>query len=275
MAKTASTEDLIREALERALADPAPRKLHGTKANPGIFLSSSAAAKAAAQQCLQQALIAVCGEQRTKSKVVPLYGLAPAGIAYLLEHDPLQQLLAATQDAVERLVQTGADCQQTLTCVQQQAVRLQDVIQQAAARLQPPDLEPMLAAVRTASAQGQGAERPGTDGQRASASEPTVDHGSSPVSGAASARLADALQQHVQQHQRQSPMRLLDMPQLFRFARSREPALTLGQFHDLVRRLSDAGRIRLSPFTQAMYQLQEPECAMIVGREIMYYVEGV
>ena len=272
MAKTASTEDLIREALERALADPTPRKLHGTKANPGIFLSSSAAAKAAAQQCLQQALIAVCGEQRTKSKVVPLYGLAPAGIAYLLEHDPLQQLLAATQDAVERLVQTGADCQQTLTRVQQQAVRLQDVIQQAAARLQPPDLEPMLAAVRTASSQGQGAERPGTDGQPASASAPTVERGASPVSDA---RLADALQQHVQQHQRQSPMRLLDMPQLFRFARSREPALTLGQFHDLVRRLSDAGRIRLSPFTQAMYQLQEPECAMIVGREIMYYVEGV
>jgi hypothetical protein len=274
MAKTASTGDLIREALERALADPTPRKLHGTKANPGVFLTSSAAAKAAAQQCLQQALIVVCGEQRTKSKVVPLYGLAPAGVAYLLEHDPLQQLLAATQDAVERLIQTGTDCQQTLTRVQQQAVRLQEVIQRAAAQLQPPDLEAMLAAVQTVSSQGQGADRPGPDGRSARVSEPTVGHGAS-VSGASSSRLADELQQHVQQHQRQSSMRLLEMPQLFRFARSREPALTLGQFHDLVRRLSDAGRIRLSPFTQAMYQLQEPECAMIVGREIMYYVEGV
>jgi hypothetical protein len=87
--------------------------------------------------------------------------------------------------------------------------------------------------------------------------------------------LADELQQHVQQHKRQSPLRPLDLPQLFRFARSRQPDLSLGQFHDLVRRLSDAGRIRLSPFTQAMYQLPEPQCAMIVGREIMYYVEGV
>ena len=86
---------------------------------------------------------------------------------------------------------------------------------------------------------------------------------------------ADELLQHVQQHKRQSPLRPIDMPQLFRFARTRQPALSLGQFHDLVRRLTEAGRIRLSPFTQAMYQLPEPECALIVGREIMYYVEGV
>ena len=86
---------------------------------------------------------------------------------------------------------------------------------------------------------------------------------------------APPLLQHVQQQKRQAPLRPLDLPQLFRFARSRQPALSLGSFHDLVRRMADAGQVRLSPFTQAMYQLPEPECAMIVGREIMYYVEGV
>ncbi len=74
MAKSAGVEELVLEAIERALADPCPRKLHGSKANPGIFLASSAAAKAAAQQCLEMGLIAPCGEQRTKSKVTPFCG---------------------------------------------------------------------------------------------------------------------------------------------------------------------------------------------------------
>jgi len=265
MAKTASPEELVLEAIERALADPTPRKVHGTKANPGIFLASSAAAKAAAQLCQERGLIVPCGEQRTKSKAVPLYGLAPAGISHLLAHDPLRQLLTATQDGVARLAQTSAECLQTLENVQQQAAKLQEVVQHAATRIQPPDVEKMLAAVRTAqgAAGGGAADRPlaGAAGS------------GRPLAGAAG--FADELLQHVLQHKRQSPLRPIDLPQLFRFARSRQPALSLGQFHDLVRRLADAGRVRLSPFTQAMYQLPEPECAMIVGREIMYYVEGV
>lgn len=264
MAKTASPEELVLEAIERALADPTPRKLHGTKANPGIFLASSAAAKAAAQLCLDRGLLVTCGQQRTKSKITPLYGIGPAGVGYLLERDPLRQLLTATQDGVARLNETSAECQQTLKSVQEQIVRLQQVVQQASARLQPPDAEKMLAAVRTAQAAAGGAT---TD-------RPLADAASSDA-GPASPKLADELLQHVQQHKRQSPLRPIDLPQWFRFARSRQPALSLGQFHDLVRRLADAGRIRLSPFTQAMYQLPEPECAMIVGREIMYYAEGV
>ena len=274
MAKTASPEELVLEAIQRALADPTPRKMHGTKANPGIFLASSAAAKAAAQQCLDQGLIVPCSQQRTKSKATPLYGISPAGVSYLLDHDPLRQLLATTQEGVARLAQTSADCQQTLESVQEQAARLQEVVQHATARIQPPDVEKMLAAVRTAqgAAGGAAADRPlagaaGLNGPLAGAS------GSR--GGPAIPQLADELLQHVQQHKRQSPLRPIDLPQLFRFARSRQPALSLGQFHDLVRRLTEAGRIRLSPFTQAMYQLAEPECAMIIGREIMYYVEGV
>jgi hypothetical protein len=265
MAKSAGVEELVLEAIERALADPSPRKLHGTKASPGIFLASSAVAKAAAQRCLDLGLITPCGEQRTKSKVTPLYGIAPAGIKYLLDHDPLRQLLAATQDGVARLAQTSADCQQTLARVQQQVTRLQEAVQNAASRLQPPDIEKMLAAV--SAARGAAATAAGT----AAGSTAAV----SANSAAPNAELASALVQHLQQHKRQAPLRPLDLPQLFRFAQSRQPALSLGSFHDAIRRLADTGQIRLSPFTQAMYQLPEPQCAMIVGREIMYYVEGV
>jgi hypothetical protein len=251
------------EAIERALADPSPRKLHGTKGNPGIFLASSAVAKAAAQRCLDLGLLAPCGEQRTKSKVTPLYGIAPAGVQYLLEHDPLQRLLAATQDGVTRLAQTSVDCQQTLARMQQQVTKLQEAVHNAASRLQPPDIEKMLAAVsvaRDAAATGPAA------GSRA---------GSPASSAGTNAELDAALLQYLQQHKRQAPLRPLDLPQLFRLAQSRQPALSLGSFHDVVRRLADARQLRLSPFTQAMYQLPEPQYAMIVGREIMYYVESV
>ena len=87
--------------------------------------------------------------------------------------------------------------------------------------------------------------------------------------------MAAELFRHLQQQKRQTPLRPVDLPQLFRFARSRQPALTLGQFHDLLRRMAEARQLRLSPFTRAMYQLPEPECALIVGREVMYYAECV
>jgi len=204
----------------------------------------------------------VRGEVRTKSKVTPLYGLGPAGIKHLLEHDPLRQLLAATHDGVARLGRTSADCQQTLRQMQQQVAQLQEVIQDAANRLQAPDLERMLSAVTVGGATAAGA-----------GAGPAV--ASTASSPAADSQLSGAVLQHLQQHKRQTPLRPLDLPQLFRFARSRQPALSLGSFHDMVRRLADAGQIRLSPFTQAMYQLAEPECAMIVGREMMYYAECV
>ena len=52
-----------------------------------------------------------------------------------------------------------------------------------------------------------------------------------------------------------------------------EGAVSLGQFHDALRSLSAAGLVRLSPWTQAMYQLTDPECCLLTGREIMGYAE--
>ena len=48
--------------------------------------------------------------------------------------------------------------------------------------------------------------------------------------------------------------------------------VTLGQFHDALRELNAAGVVRLSPWTGAMYQLEQPECCLILGREIIGYV---
>ena len=256
MAKSVGLDELILEAIERALADPVPRKLHGTKTNPGVFLSATASAKAAAQRCLELKLIEPRSELKSKTKAVPLYGIAPAGVAYLLERDPVRNILTSTQTGIENLSRLAAACNQTLLQVQKQLATLGDVVKNTATRLQPPDVSQLLTAVQQAQSPGASAEGRG---------------GPSP----SDLELQSALLSFVQQQQRQAPLRPVELPQLYRFTRSRQPALTLGQFHDLVRRMAESRQVRLSPFTQAMYQLSEPECAMIIGREVMYYVEGV
>jgi hypothetical protein len=55
-----------------------------------------------------------------------------------------------------------------------------------------------------------------------------------------------------------------------------EPA-TIGELHDAVRALVDAKRVRLHPFTQAMYLLPDAggSYCLIHGNEIMAYCEAL
>lgn len=59
---------------------------------------------------------------------------------------------------------------------------------------------------------------------------------------------------------------------LYRDLRRQIPTLTIGEFHDVVRRLVESDEIRLSPWTGALYQLPEPELALLIGHEVLYYV---
>lgn len=80
-------------------------------------------------------------------------------------------------------------------------------------------------------------------------------------------RLAIAEQVTASRH----PVRL---GELYRDVQAEHGPLTLGTFHDALRDLSAGGAIRLEPYTGAMYQLQDPECCLLVGREIMAYADG-
>lgn len=59
--------------------------------------------------------------------------------------------------------------------------------------------------------------------------------------------------------------------ELYRAVAAQVGPLTLGQFHDALRDLAASGAVRLEPWTGAMYQLQDPECCLLVGREIIGY----
>ncbi len=61
------------------------------------------------------------------------------------------------------------------------------------------------------------------------------------------------------------------LPELYRQTRARRTRLTVGQFHDALRRLYASGKIYLHPWTGPLYELPEPACALLVGHEVSYY----
>ncbi len=63
--------------------------------------------------------------------------------------------------------------------------------------------------------------------------------------------------------------------ELFERLRARRLPLTVGQFHDTLRTLRNAGRVRLSAWTGPLYELPEPALALLVGHEVLYYVQPV
>lgn len=64
------------------------------------------------------------------------------------------------------------------------------------------------------------------------------------------------------------------LPELYRQARAAAPTLSIGHFHDGLRRLIEQGQIYLHPWTGPLYDLPEPTLALLVGHEIAYYASA-
>jgi hypothetical protein len=84
--------------------------------------------------------------------------------------------------------------------------------------------------------------------------------------------LAAVLRMATEQRQA-NPFQRLTLPQVFERLKAQRPELSLGQFHDGLRRLHQENRIRLGPYTQALATLDDPRNALYLDREVKYYVE--
>jgi hypothetical protein len=51
--------------------------------------------------------------------------------------------------------------------------------------------------------------------------------------------------------------------------------ISIGQFHDGIRALVAAGKVRLHPFSGSRFALEREEYALVMDKEIMYYAEAV
>jgi hypothetical protein len=253
MAKGTQTEPLALEALSRLLGEPAPKALHGSKSIPGIFPGASAAEKSAAKLCLDRGWLLPTGDAVGKGKSrKELYRLAPAGLQAVLAQSDPTGLLRSLADNVARLegqtaeLQSGiADALRPIGAFATALSELKGAIGQALTKVKPVDLDQYRSVFAT----------PPPTGTRDQFS-----WGDEVVRMAAEQKQRNAFQR-------------LTLPQVFERLRARYPELTLGQFHDGLRRLQDERRIRLGPYTQALATLDDPRNALFLDREVKYYVE--
>jgi hypothetical protein len=240
---------LALQALSRAVADPAPKVLYGSKAKPGIFDSGAAPAKQAGQYCLDHGWLHGTGQFEGKGKSrKELYRITPAGVREVLENSEPVALLRDAADYLERNALKLEAIKSTVEGTLHSLHSQKEMVNQLLDRLKPPDLGHL---------------------QRTLAGESAP-----PASVPAPARqdwLNRALED-IADYQRRNPYGHCPLPELYRQVGG--PAgLTIGQFHDGLRPLVNQGQVRLHPFTGAAYQLQDEQFALVAGQEIKYYAE--
>jgi hypothetical protein len=201
-------------------------------AKPALF-SASPPARQAAQRCLDEHLLRVIRTE-TRGKTDQQYcALTEKGLAFLLQQAHPRQVLEDLLRAVEARQQ-----------------QLDDLLRLA--RKSQADLEGLKAA---------------TERVLQHLTHPTT-NGTTPKSADAD-WTADVLACLTRRHD--SAAGDCPLPELFRQAQQTAPALTLGAFHDGLRRLHAQEKIYLHPWTGPLYDLPEPSVALLVGHEIAYY----
>jgi len=244
--------EIILSALSKALADPTPRPLHGTKAKPGIFTGKAQSTLQAADMAQKEGWIERTGEHRGKGKSrVVLWRVTPAGVAHALSGAAVPGLLTEMVEALKDQAH-GLDVLGDKVDRSRQALAKQrEAVETLRRRIAPPDVDAIV--------------------RRFAAAVPKK--GSSEASAAAEAPAAwvDAVEAHLEERQRAgvSGVALSDLYK----AVGKPRDLTIGAFHDGLRSLVKANRIRLRPWTQPLYKLQNEQYALMWAQEIMFYAE--
>jgi hypothetical protein len=231
----ADPQKLALQALSQALAGPEEMVLHGKKGNPCFFAGTGAAAKQAAQFCIEKGWLEGTGKfEGTRRSRKELFRITPTGI---------QETVAGSEPIalLEGILSNFQKFQEALDLLKKQEALIRTLHE----RLRPPDFKALLANVRNPAQATLAPSFP---------AENVLDH------------LAD--------YQRRNSYGNCPLPELFH--QVAEPAgLTIGQFHDGLRRLVQEKKIRLHPFTSAAYQLQDEQYALVAGQEIKYYAERI
>jgi hypothetical protein len=231
---------LLVDALGRAAADPAGLPLHGNKSVPGLF-PVSPAARQAAQRCKDEGYVRVVATRARGKAVQEVCAITEKGLAYLLSQVNPRQVLEDLVRAVEarqaQVSELVAAARQTQAGFEALRALAELVLQQVQQRREPAPLPCDKAA---------GAA-----------------NGTPSWTAAALAELA--------RWQAAGASEDFALPALFRAVRPGVPALTLGQFHDGLRRLHDQGQIYLHPWTGPLYEIPEPAYALLIGHAVAYY----
>lgn len=233
-------------ALAATLAEPTARVLFGTRSIPGFFKGQGAAAKRAAELCVQERWLEETGEKSgSGARAKALYRLTPRGVGAVLKDSPALAILQSLEAGVRGQQQSLEGIRAAVEHLSNQIAsgRLEHLLEAALRKLAPPDIEALVQRL-TASSHRPGAPSPAWR-------EEVVRR----------ARAADT--SHP-----------LSLPELFRALKATWADLNLGQFHEGLRALRDAGRIRLQPYTRAYAEIADRREALFLDGEVMYYVRS-
>jgi len=223
---------LILEALSRAAAEPAGLSLYAGKGARGLF-ASSAAARQAAQRCKAEGLLqSVRTETRGKS-ITEVCAITEKGLAYLLAQTSPKQVIE--------------DFIRALDARQGQLSSVVDSVRQ---------MQSSLEAIRAV------AERLALDATRPVGPLPSAN---------GSGILESEIDSHLSRWHDTGANSDCPLPDLYRRALKSAPHLTIGQFHDCLRKLHEEEHIYLHPWTGPLCDLPEPSLALLIGHEIAYY----
>jgi hypothetical protein len=226
---------LLLDALTQAAAEPAGLPLHTSKGTPGLF-GTTAAAKQVAQRCKDEGYVHVVRTETRGKTAQEVCAITEKGLAYLLHELSPKQVLADLVRALEaRQAQAGdlvAAARQSQVSVEALKATVEKVLQQ----LQKP-----------APPVGPSASGNGTD------------------------TWTGAMLAYLVRWETSGASEDCPLPELYRHAKQASPHVTVGQFHDSLRRLHDQEQIYLHPWTGPLYEIPEPPYALLVGHDIAYY----
>jgi hypothetical protein len=232
------SNQLILEALHRAASEPAGVPLFASKKNPGLF-PGGASARPAAEQCTQLGFLRPAPVRNMNGSTPEAYAITEKGLDFLLSQlSPKQVLEDLAKQFEHRQTHVQALVGSARAWLDEMA-SLRNVVERA---------------LQALSAQG---ER--TASVRSHYGQESW----------LAASLACLKNWHAAHASGDCPL-----PELFRRAQATTPSLTIGQFHDGLRRLHEQQLIYLHPWTGPLYELPEPACALLVGHEIAYYASS-
>jgi hypothetical protein len=230
------------EALAKLMLDPTPRIKVGTRAKPGILIGKGPKIQAAAVFLESHGLIEKTDLIEPKSRQ-PLYRISSQGIAYVLENSEPVQLLREIKDGLQGFLLLRDRVETALKGIEQQQ-RILDVLFK---RMTAPTIQQSQA--------------------------PTIQQSPAPPLERIGNWLGAALK-YVSEFQRSHPNQFCPLPAVYRSVA--EPAgASLGAFSDGIRRLVQEGKLRLHPYTRALYTIEDEECALVAGKEIKYYAQYI
>jgi hypothetical protein len=231
----------VLNALSRAIADPQGVPLHGRKDYPGLF-PGNAAGRLAALRCKEEGYLRLVRTETRGKTTHEICAITEKGVAFLLSQVSPKQVL---EDFIRALEMRQGQTSQLLATASEMQVSL-DFLKKLAERV--------LAQVQGQSSQSEAYKS---------------NNGLIPAGGHKCCE--EHLLNLMALWNESGASEDCPLPGLYRQAHERSSDLTIGQFHDDLRRLYDQERLYLHPWTGPLYAIPEPSYALLVGHEIAYY----